>query len=301
MKITAHILIKNEDRFIWYSVMSILNYVDRVRIWDIGSSDKTAEIVKIISKTKEAKKKDLFDFRQLGDVDFNEKELRQTMFEIDEVDDLFTAARYQMLSETVAPWILVVDGDEIWWDASIAKVTEVVRNNNQKFESIVVPTVNLVGDMFNYQEKQAGRYHLAGRVGHYNLRAINRKIPGLHAKGEHGVFGWADKDGVMIENRDGSGIKYIDSPYLHATHLRRSSFSRGDDLVYKRHKKLKHEIGTPFPNDFYYPEVFFRDRPDIVSSPWEPMSSEFKFRAFFETPLRKIYRRSFLRFKKHGY
>jgi hypothetical protein len=50
-------------------------------------------------------------------------------------------------------------------------------------------------------------------------------------------------------------------------------------------------LGEKFSLDFYYPEVFFRDRPEIVSSPWDIMSSQFKFRAFFETPPRKIKRR----------
>jgi len=72
-------------------------------------------------------------------------------------------------------------------------------------------------------------------------------------------------------------------------------------LVYKRAKKLKYELGSALPPDFYYPEVFFRDRSKIVPSIWQPMDFKFKLRAFFETPLRKIYRRTLLKYKKHGY
>jgi hypothetical protein len=63
--------------------------------------------------------------------------------------------------------------------------------------------------------------------------------------------------------------------------------------------KLKYEIGEPFPKDFYYPEVFFRPRPEIVESPWKVMNPKFKFRALFETPPRKIKRR--LWWGKAGY
>jgi hypothetical protein len=54
---------------------------------------------------------------------------------------------------------------------------------------------------------------------------------------------------------------------------------------------LKHELGNPFPLDYYYPEVFFRDRPKVVPSPWEKMERAFLLRAFLETPLRKVKRR----------
>jgi hypothetical protein len=69
----------------------------------------------------------------------------------------------------------------------------------------------------------------------------------------------------------------------------------------QRSKKNKHEIGIPVPLDFYYPEVFFRPRPKIVPSVWETPSFNFKLKAFVETPLRKIYRRTLLKNKEHGY
>ena len=284
MKITAHTLIKNEARFIWYSVMSVIKYVDRVKIWDTGSTDNTIEIIEEIAKTPEAKGKKFFQIKKLNLEKFDEAQLRG-----------------RMLKETTADWFIVLDGDEIWWEDSIKRVVTAIREYHDKYDCIVVPTVNVVGDMFHYQEKPAGRYHLAGRVGHYNLRAVNRKIPGLHAKGEHGVFGWADENGVMIENRDPKRILFLDAPYLHTTHLRRAGVAKDEQNVLKRKKKKKFEIGIPFSKDYYYPEVFFRPRPEIVPSVWEVPSLSYKVRAFFETPLRKIHRRSFLKYQKHGY
>ena len=108
----------------------------------------------------------------------------------------------------------------------------------------------------------------------------------MHSQGGHGVWGLTDEDGKMIQDRN--TFKIIDAPYLHATNLRRSS---KDANVIKRAKKYRFELGESFPKDYYYPEVFFRDRPDSITSPWNTMSGAFKFRAFFETPLRKIKRR----------
>lgn len=299
MKITAHCLVKNEERFVWYSIMSVIKHVDRVRIWDMGSSDNTFEIIKEIAKTKEAKEKEVFDVKRVEMKKFEEAKVRQQM--LDEDTSAFSILRQRMLDKTDADWFIVVDGDEIWWEDSIKKLVDKVRKNSDLYESIVVPTINLVGDIFHYQEKEAGRYHLAGRVGHYNLRAINRHIPGLSSKGEHGVWGWADENGKMIQYRNKSKMLYLNTPYLHATHLQRAGLRNLDIEVDKRSHKLKHELGIVFPKDFYYPEIFFRDRPSIVKSPWQNQKLGYKFISFFETPFKKVRRRYFMNKVKHGY
>lgn len=305
MIISAHVLVKNEARFIWYSVMSIINYVDRVRIWDTGSSDGTLKVIDEIDKMPEAKGK--IYFQKVLVNQFYEEKLRQGMLNSESADTFnvigysFAEVRQQVLNATRADWFLVVDGDEIWWDDSIRKVTEAIRKDGDKLESIVVPTYNVVGDMFHYQERQAGRYHLTGKVGHYNLRAINRKIPGLHAVGEHGIFSWRGDDNVKIESRSKSKIKFIDAPYIHTTHLRRGSSKFMDKQVFKRAMKLKYELGTQFPKDFYYPEVFFKPRPAIVPSVWDTPGVGYKLDAFIQTPPKKIRRRYFMKNVKHGY
>lgn len=282
--ITAHCLVKNEARFVWYSVMSVIDHVDKVLLWDTGSTDETLGIINSIRKTANAKRK--IDFREVGEV----------------APAGFTKVRQEMLDATDTDWFIVVDGDEIWWEDSIKKVVQVVIGSTGRagIESIVVPTINLVGDIFHYQEKAAGQYRLAGKKGHLNLRAVNRKIPGLHSSGPHGTWGWVDGEGKMIQDRDPEKIVFVDAPYLHATHIPRAATRIKEWDVPKRAKKLKYELGVEFPRDFYYPEVFFRRRPEIVPSPWIKRSLGYTIRAAFETPLKKIKRR-IIRETKAGY
>lgn len=277
MKITAHVLLKNEENFVWYSIMSVINYVDRIIIYDTGSDDKTINIIKKINDKK-------IILREIKSDKFYEDKLRQ-----------------QMLDETTSDWFIVLDADEIWWDDSIKRVTDLIQNEGDQLDSIVVPTVNMIGDIYHYQEKEAGRYNLAGRIGHYATRAINRKIIGLHGQGEHGVFMWADDRDKRIEWRDRSKIKYLDAPYIHTTHLKRSDSVSSDMRVYKRAKKLKYEIGIETPKDFFYPEVFFRERPDFVKSPWERMSTVYRLKSAVVTPLKKFRRRYLMKGVPHGY
>jgi glycosyltransferase involved in cell wall biosynthesis len=266
MEVWAHTLVKNEARWLWYSVSSVINHVDRILLWDTGSVDGSVEIEKELER------------KYPGKIILKQRK--------QESASDFTNVRQEMLDETKSDWFLMLDADEIWWEESIKKIISEIKSNGKNMESIVVPTVNLVGDIFHFQEKAAGRYKFGDRVGHYNLRAISRDIKGLHSQGIHGVWGWADGDNKMIQDRN--TYKYIDAPYLHATNLRRSD---SDSSVIKRKNKFRFELGESFPLDFYYPEVFFKDRPDNIESPWSTMSASFKFRAFFETPLRKLKRR----------
>lgn len=271
MEIWAHALIKNEARWLWYSISSVVNYVDKILLWDTGSTDGSIEIEKELER------------RYLGKIILKQRN--------QETAEDFTRVRQEMLDATNSDWFLMLDGDEIWWEDNIRCITSEINKGGKSLESIVVPTINLVGDIFHFQEKSAGRYKFGNRVGHYNLRAINCNIPGLHSQGIHGVWGWVDGDGKMIQERDSKGVKFVDAPYLHATFLQRGSSPEIDRQVIKRSKKLKYELGESFPKDYYYPEVFFKDRPEFILSPWSSMSVQFKLRAFFETPLRKAKRR----------
>jgi hypothetical protein len=196
-----------------------------------------------------------------------------------------------MLDETAADWILMVDGDEVWWEDSIKKVTKTIYEKNNSIESIVVPMIYPVGDIFHRQEEAAGKYELAGRRGHLALRAINRSIPGLSSTNPHGTWGWTDGEGKMIQDRDSNKIKFIDAPYMHFSHLPRAGERKDELNVIKRAQKLKYELGEPFPKDFFYPEVFFRERPREVPTVWKKMTAGFVLRSLIETPPRKVKRR----------
>jgi len=271
MKVWAHCLVRNEARFCWFAVMSVLPFVEKVLLWDTGSTDSTVEILKEIKRREKSK----VDLNFVGKISAEEFALvRQAMFDV-----------------TLSDWFLVVDGDEVWWDRSVEKVIRLIGQRGDEMEAVVVPTYNLVGDVFHYQEEAAGRYRLAGRLGQLSLRGVNRRIPGLASAGAHGVWGWVDGSGKMIQDREKERIVYAKAPYLHATHLLRAGSGGGEAEVPKRKGKLKYELGVEFSRDFYYPEVFFRGRPAIVETPWVKMNSGYKVRALFATPLRKIKRR----------
>ncbi|MFA6533527.1 MAG: glycosyltransferase [Patescibacteria group bacterium] len=271
MKIWAHTLFKNEERWLWSSVSSVIDHEDKLLLWDTGSTDRSWDIAKEIKN----KYKDKIDLKQYGEV----------------TTETFPKVRQEMLDKTDSDWFLVVDADEIWWEDSMKTLISEIKKEDNNNESFVVPTVNVVGDIFHYQEESAGKYRFGNLKGHFNLRAVKRNIKGLHSQGIHGVWGWADGDNKQIQERN--TFQFVNAPYLHTTFLPRGKKRVNDLEVPKRERKLKYEIGEKFPLDYYYPESFFINKPDFISSPWAVMPNGFRFRSFLETPFKKIKRRFF--------
>ncbi len=235
MSIYAHCLVRNEGNFIWYSVASVIEHVDKVLIWDNGSSDKTIQIINELIKHWPSK---IVFKRFSGSV---------------------SDARQDMIQKTNGDWFIVLDGDEIWWEDSIKNVVEEIKINNQKLDSIVVPFKNLINDMFHYQKEVKGRYKIDDKEGFITIRAINRKIKGLNIGGDYPHEGYCDINKTFIQDLSPERRLFLDAQYLHLTHLKRSSV---------KSDKLKYRPGLEFPYDFYYPEVLFRSRPAIVPTIW---------------------------------
>ncbi len=270
MTITVQTLVKNEARFLWYAVMAVAQHVDKILLWDTGSNDDTVKIAEEIKNTLGSK----VDFQKL---------VAKTAQDVSQL-------RQKMLEQTKTDWFLIVDGDEVWWEDSITNLVEAIQKDGNKLDFLVSPYFTSIGDIYHYQEEQAGKYKIHDWKGHINIRAINRKIPDLHIKGTYPLEGYYDKNETIIQERTKTRVKYVEAKYLHLTHLARSSGGKDSNVVGRR-KKIKYELGREFPADFYYPEVFFRPKPEIAPSPWEKMSASFWTRSLAETPLKKIKRR----------
>jgi len=278
-KIIVHCLVQNEGRFIWYAVNSVLPFVDKIMVWDMGSIDGTWEIISSIESDKLEKKR---------------------VAAATSPDDL-TKVRQLMIETTPKEytWLMILDGDEIWPEKSIQTITEFARNNPE-FESIVIRTHNLVGDIYHTLPWSSGRYQLAGQRGHLNLRFMNlKKISGLHIKRPHGSQGYFDAGEVLVQERDPKKIKFFDFTYHHATHLPRSLVREGDLAVPKRKQKIKYELGSAIPSD-EIPEVFFeKNKPALVPDLTVRAPLSFWIISALLTPPRRLKR--FLFKGKDGY
>ena len=264
--IWGNCIIKNEDKYVWFAIKSVINHLDKLIIYDTGSIDQTVKIIDVLKEEH----RDKIIFEEKGSVD----------------PAGLTRLRQEMLDKTKSDWLLLLDGDEVWWEDSIKKTISEINQLDQLY-ALVNPTINLVGDIFHYQEEEAGEYKILGKKGHFNIRAINRGIPGLHLKNVYPLEGFFDGEGILIQNSE-EKLRFIDAPILHLTFLQRSG---KDDKTTLHRDKVKLEIGKIFRKGFKYPEVFYIEKPVEVSDPFLKMGLSYKLKASVLTPLKKLKRR----------
>jgi len=99
-----------------------------------------------------------------------------------------------------------------------------------------------------------------------------------------GLAPYAKEEDVEKVYKKIKDIIFLDIPYFHVTHLKRSNQAR----IYN---KFKLELGKPFSRNFNYPEVFYRQYPESICNPWQKLSSIKFALATIITPLRRIKRK----------
>ncbi|KKS98608.1 MAG: family 2 glycosyl transferase [Candidatus Gottesmanbacteria bacterium GW2011_GWA2_43_14] len=265
-KITVHMLVKNEDRFVWYSLASVLPYADRVLICDSGSSDETYRILKSFSDPKISLKREKAETAQ--DV----SRLRQSQLE-----------------KTGGGFIWLVDGDEVYPGETASEIRKIVKMKGRTTEGIVVGRYDLLGDIYHYQDDSAGFYSLFGKKGHFALRLINTDIlSGLHIAGKYPLEGYYDKTDTEITRHPPEKFIFTKGHLFHAMYLKRSSMK--DDPVFNRNK-YKIEKGLELKRQFI-PEIFYKkEKPAMVAEVLGERGMVYEFMAAFLTPLKKIKRK----------
>lgn len=261
--ITSHTIVRNEDKFIWFALNSVIDFVDKMLVFETGSTDQTKEIIKSIKSPK-------IIFESKGQLNA----------------DQLVRLRQEQLDRTQTEWFLILDGDEIWWEESIKSVIKLIKKADKNVWGIITPSINCIGDICHYQEKRAGKYEFAGRKGHLAVRAIRKTIPGLHVEGTYPLEGYKDENNKLITDY-ADRLVFLDKPYLHTTNLSRSSQKASQ--VISREKK--YELGTPFAKNFKYPQVFYQNFPSIIPSPWVKQSGVDTIRSAVQTPIKKLRRR----------
>ncbi len=256
MKITGHCIVKNEDKWVWFAINSVLPFVDKILVYDTGSTDNTVEVIKTIKSSKVV-------FEEKGPV--NAKQL---------VD-----LRREQLEKTQTDWFLILDGDEVWPEDQIKKIIYLAKKSDKKTIAYFNKARNCIGDVFHFLSEDLGEYEIAGVRGNLNTRLI-RKTPDLKIVGEYPLEAYVN-DGGPIQNQ--KGIKFADCWYLHASFLKRSSGiekkvsgSFGKQKTWQSGKLFKKTE---------LPKVLYKKYPSIVDDPLVKRSLIYELLAKLTTPL----------------
>lgn len=266
-QITAHMVIKNEDRFIWYALSSILPYVSRVLITDTGSTDQTVPIIK--------------SFRD--DRIVLQQETIHRPEELGKVRD-------RQIQETDTDWFWVVDGDEVYPQSLSKEIVEIVQTRGKELEGIVVGRYDLLGDIYHYQSESVGAYNIFGRRGHWVLRLLRKSaIAGLHVSGMYPYEGYYDTTDVEVIHHYPRKFAFTSGRLWHAMYLKRSSSgSVLSDTFHRR--KWKVERGNRFSKRETLPETFFSNHPESIADASVKRSVWYETTAAVVTPVKMLKR-----------
>lgn len=264
VNITACMVVKNEDRFVWYAISSILPFVDKFIIFDTGSKDKTVEIIKSIKSPK-------IIFRQKDKI----------------TPRLLTLYRQEQADMVKNDWIWLADADEIYPKNTAEKIISTV-SLRPFLDGIIVHRYDLLGDVYHYQDESVGSYNQFGKIGHYVLRLINKNnLPGLQVLGDYPNEYFA-VNGKSIKDKGKEYFAFVESRIFHAMYLKRSSQDHNLKRVINR-KKFKIETGRRIlPEEL--PEVFAADRPGLVSDVLGKRNFNYELTAGIITPFKKFKR-----------
>lgn len=261
-RLTAHMIVKNEEQWIWYAVSSVLPLVDKIIIFDTGSGDQTVEIIKTIRSKK-------VQFLEKGSVDANG----------------LVALRNEQIKKTKTDWFLIVDGDEVWQERYLKEIIVKLSKLDKKIMAIFTRTFNCVGDVYHVLPESAGKYEIAGIRGHLNIRFF-RVSPQYSWRGTYPLEAYQNEKGEKV-NDFPTRLYFFDKPYWHMTHMVRSSLREEETVA--RKGKHKFEFGVEIPQE-NLPKIFFKKRPKVVPSPWVKPNKREIFQAFLSTPLKRVKR-----------
>lgn len=100
--LTAHMVVRDEERFVWYSLMSVAPYVTRTIVFlDTNSKDQTATLVADVVKNVkgvEVHRRNPKDYRRFG------------------------LLRDEQIQMTTTPFFMVLDGDEVYPQESMQRM-----------------------------------------------------------------------------------------------------------------------------------------------------------------------------------
>lgn len=197
MFITVHSVVINEDQYIAPALLSVLPYVDKVLIFDTGSTDRTVETIKSIKSSK-------IEFEQKGEVSAQQ----------------YVALRQEQIDRTKTDFFLLLDGDEVWPKKSIEQLLQTLKTMAKDKIAVICRTRNAVGDVYHYLPEEEGAYEFLGKRGHLSMRAF-RNVPELAVAGSYPLETFKYK-GRSLNGWD-EKLEFSDTWYLHLTHLTRSS------------------------------------------------------------------------------
>lgn len=242
-QVTAHVVVRNEEIWIWYTIMAIIDHVDKILVCDTGSEDNTISIIESIKSDKI----ELIKKPKLSNEEFSGK---------------FTVWKNELIALTKTPWWIVVDGDEIYSTSAFKQIVSKLDEVPEQYTTTATRMKYFVEHMHRVSaEAVTWRYAFVRTNAHWWILDYGDEVLGPRPERHQRLANWYAVDGWEFD-------------CFHTSLLKRSHFHDGPEFSYQRkHRQLRSEVGKLY-NGMYgysgpYPEIFYsKDVPEIVKNPY---------------------------------
>jgi len=242
-ELTVHMMVRNEEHWIWFAVLSALPFCQRLMAWDTGSDDRTLDILADIDDPR-------LSVVSLGPT----------------AADCLVATRNQMLKQTDTPWFAIVDGDEVWTDATWRVVDK--HTSDASCDVVVVSVRCPFPRLGFFHSAVDDDFAIAGVRGPFAARVF-RRTAGMQWQGAWGSDALVRADGHMLTRGEEPFMRVVHEPVWHMTLLSRSAC---DDRTFWRRGKIHiddaREVALTEVDRGEIPEIFVRPRPARVADPF---------------------------------
>lgn len=246
--LTAHMLLCNEEKWVRLAILSALPFVEKLIIFDTGSTDKTIKIVKQIKSEK-------IIFQEKGKV--NSKEL--------------IALRNEQIEMTRTDWFMLIDGDEVYPSKVFEKLNDL---NMDKYFGIFLRNHMCVGDVFHRLPEDYGKYQICGHYGHLNMK-FYRKHDSWKWWGEFPLEYYGDEKGNSINQMCGK-LQFLDDYYWHMSFLERSRVKSRNHIKYHLGEKIKDKLPEVFNGEVLKKRSLSYFLRAVVESPLRAIKNKYK-------------------------
>jgi hypothetical protein len=238
--ITAHFVVKNEEIWIWYAIMAVIDHVDKVLICDTGSKDNTIAIIKSIKSDKI----ELIERGELNGRDFY---------------DAFTDWKNELIDMTKTKWWVCIDADEVYSTSGFKMMKDLLPTVPEQYSTLACKMKFFVEHLHRVSAEQVTWRYAFVRTGAHRwvLGYGDEKLGNPQPIKEQRLAHWYNNEGWEFD-------------CFHTTFLKRTNLDK-DDTYQRAHRKIRCETGKLYTGMYGYsgpyPEVFYRkDVPSLVKN-----------------------------------
>jgi len=236
--VTAHVVVKNEDVWIWFVLQALLPSMKKILICDTGSTDHTLEIINSI-------KSDKIELIQRTPVDLYED---------------FTKFKNELCAMTQTPFWVIVDGDEVYSEIALNEMVEKLSEIPEQYTVLSTRMKYFVEHLHRVSAMDVThRYAFVRNGKHLWSYGFGDEVLAFpQPTKEHRLSHWYQREGWEFD-------------CFHTSFLQRSSLDTDEtsEVYQRKHRQIRAKVGKLYNGMYGYsgphPEVFYRDDiPDIV-------------------------------------